>query len=419
MASIASASSAVTVPDHIRLTGQSLRFRGYFNESVVESATERARRRIVLLRYFLEDDTFELFESRRRNDGIMGTKFLARQQHDAVTLSTLRVGSVITLYGRAIRITECDDYTRGLYEERGFPQPTNEDTDEDDFARTQRADERGGEWNGKRTNAISRYVEAVRGKAVHKKDTLRQFLASDGNCLRFYALWDETKTKSDIFALKRRFIIKYDLSNDEVELVSLAMPGEAKTSDSIRFLSKRRMPKRLIVHDDRMRSCEDGTGDEDYCTADDFRVGEELNVYSKPMLLYDCDSYTQEWYLSNKGIDQKARAIDVSEPAKPRPRLPVPPPNGFGSDADSLHSVKYLDPRAHRQPSDLKRFLASTGKTLKFFVSLVTEHPVDKLRRYRITWYLDDDSLAIYENPIRNTGIEGAKWQAQIGRAHV
>jgi len=402
------------VPDHVRLTGQVLFFRGFFNEAVTESADETFRRRMVLLRYFLEDDTFELFESRRRNDGMDGSKFLSRQQHDAVTLDSLRVGSTVRLYSRVFKITACDEFTRSFYEERGQPQHADEGVPTDPFGETSAsilAATSG--WSGKRTNAISRYVEAVRGKAVAKKDTLGRFLRHGMDSIIFFGLWDETAEKHDMFATKQHLAIRVFLTDDTVEIFRMRLPGEAKTMDPNCFLKRARLPKVPIVHDDRERSCEDGTGDEDYFTTADFVVGETMAIHGKRVLLYDCTQDAQHWSLANTGVDQKARTVDVSEPVKPKPTLPVPPHHGFGSEADTLHSIKYLDPQSHPRKGNYKRFLESKGKTLKFFAHLDTEDPVDSLRRYRITWYLDDDTLAVYEQEVRNTGIAGGKWQAR------
>ncbi len=410
----AATAEVVTVPDHVRLTGQMLFFKGYFSEAVTESATETFRRRAIIVRYFMEDDTFEVFEGRIKNDGMSGVKFLNRQQHDAVTLDTLRVRGTLTLYSRTFKITACDAFTRNYYRERGTPQPADEDIPDDTFTATYRkALAATSGWSGKRTNAISRYVEAVRGKAVRKKDTLGKFLKHSGEVLRFYALYDESKVKADLFAVKQHMCIQYFLADDTAEILRVRLPGEAKTMEQSRILRRGRLPKVYIVHDDRERSAEDGTGDEDYYSPEDFRVGETMRVLGKNLDIYDCDDFTHDFYADKFGWDQKAHAIDLTEPPKPVPKLPVPPHNGFGSEEDTLHSVKYLDPQSHAHKSDYKRFLRSKGQVLKFYAKLKSEDPIDKLRRYRISWYLDDDTVAVYEDFVRNTGIMGGKWQAR------
>jgi Ca2+-binding EF-hand superfamily protein len=403
------------VPDHVRLTGQALRFKAFFNEAVTESATETYRRRVILIRYFLEDDTFELFEEHARNDGLDGSKFLNRQQHDAVTLDSLRVGATLTLYSRTFKIIGCDDFTRAFYEERGQDQEANEDAPEDRFTQTASLeDSKRAGWNGKRINSISRYVEAVRGKAVKKEDTLARFLKHDGETLRFFVVWDQTITSKDVLAEKPTLCIQYFLADHTADIVRTRRPGDPKRSVSARFLMRNRLPKKPMVNDDRERSCEDGKGEEDYFGPEDFRVGETIVVLGKHMVIYDCDDFTQRWYADSMGIDQKAGILDISVAERPKAVVPIPPHHGFGSEEDTLHSMKYLDPQSHPRKSDLRRFQQSKNKTLKFYAGLKTEHPIDKMRKYRITWYLDDDSLSVYEEEVRNAGFLAGKWQARI-----
>lgn len=402
------------VPDHVRLTGQALRLKAYYNEAVTESATETFRRRVILIRYFLEDDTFELFEQHARNDGLDGVKFLNRQQHDAVTLDSLRIGNRLAIYSRTFKIIGCDDFTRAFYAERGQDQPPNEDVPGDSFAATAATESaKLAGWNGKTINSISRYVEAVRGKAVKKRDTLARFLKHDGEVLRFFVMWDQTITSKDVLAEKPTLCIQFYLSDNTADIMRTRRPGEPKRDVSARFLMRDRLPKRVIITDDRERSCEDGTGDEDYFGPEDFRVGETIVVLGKHMAIYDCDDFTQSWYARNFGIDQKSGVIDISVPPVPVAQLPIPPHHGFGSEEDTLHSMKFLDPQSHPRKSDLRAFQQSKGKTLTFYAGLKTDNPIDKMRKYRITWYLDDATLSVYEEEVRNAGFSVGKWQAR------
>jgi Ca2+-binding EF-hand superfamily protein len=62
---------------------------------------------------------------------------------------------------------------------------------------------------------------------------------------------------------------------------------------------------------------------------------------------------------------------------------------------------------------DLDKLKNSKGQTLKFQARLVTSDEIDATRVFRITWYLDDDTLAIYEPPQRNSGIIGGAFAAR------
>ncbi len=417
---LSSSSSTSSIPEHVRLTGQMLHFKAYFNEAVVESPAETFRVRPIILRYFLEDDTIEAFEERRRNDGMAGSKFLRRMQHPAVSLETLRVGGTLTLYGKTLRIVACDEATRRFYDERGTPQPSNTALPEDPFSRAAakaaRAASVVGEAEGaspsatygKKMNAVSRYVEAVRGAQVRKKDTLGKFLAHGDEALRFRVMWN-TESEADP-GEKQYFMLTYFLSSDEVEIKRLRGYGEYPGMNTL--LSRRKLPKFILAHDDRERSAEDGTGDEDYYHPEDFRVGGTVLVFGRKMLLFDCDDFTRRWYADALGVDQGAGRTDVEEKTKPKPTLPVPPHTGFGSEEDSLQSWRFLDPRKKPVPKPPTHD-EFEGKTLQFMARLVSDDAVDAERTFRITWYLYDDSLAIYEPPRPNSGMVGGKFLAR------
>lgn len=168
------------------------------------------------------------------------------------------------------------------------------------------------------------------------------------------------------------------------------------------LLKKSRLPRTNLAHDDRMRSVDEATGDEDYYTEDDFRVGGFVMVFGKKLQLCDCDAFTQEWYIAHKGVDQQSRRIDISEPAPPKPQLPIPPHIGIGSEEDTLESWKHLIPRKPRM--DLAKWRNATGKTQRFGAKFVAEDPLHKDRLLRITWYKDDGEISVYEPPIRNSG---------------
>jgi len=91
-----------------------------------------------------------------------------------------------------------------------------------------------------------------------------------------------------------------------------------------------------------------------------------------------------------------------------RPKLNPPPHNGIGSEEDSLGSCMSLTPKPPRK--DIHKILANNGKTLRFQARLDNQNPEDKERSFVITFYLADDTVAVYEPPRRNSGIIGGKF---------
>ena len=66
-------------PTFVKLDKQVLRFYGYFQEGVVESALEAHRIRRVIINYYLEDSTISVTEPKQQNSGIPQGVFLKRQ----------------------------------------------------------------------------------------------------------------------------------------------------------------------------------------------------------------------------------------------------------------------------------------------------------------------------------------------------
>jgi hypothetical protein len=100
------------VPPKFALSGQKLTFKGYFQEGVPESSVETSRKRVLVIMYYLEDDTTEIVEPFIRNNGLPPGRFLKRMVLPGITPEALRVGSMIEVFKRTIRLIECDDFTR-------------------------------------------------------------------------------------------------------------------------------------------------------------------------------------------------------------------------------------------------------------------------------------------------------------------
>jgi hypothetical protein len=99
------------VPEKFALAGLKLTFRCYFQEGVPESTLESSRKRHLLLLYHLEDDSCEIVEPEVRNNGMIPGRFLKRMKIPDVTPDTLRVGGIVEIFSRTLRLYACDDFT--------------------------------------------------------------------------------------------------------------------------------------------------------------------------------------------------------------------------------------------------------------------------------------------------------------------
>lgn len=291
-----------------------------------------------------------------------------------------------------------------FYDGLGHSQPSDESPIPDEYSRTfslaaQRNDPE--LYHGVKSSAISRFVEIAQGSTrgqAFKKDLKGRFLQFDGVVLRFHIMWHDTYADPPC---RYFFWLSYYLASEEVEIKEVK--GSKNTIGVPTLLKKQRLPKTTIITDDRMRSVEDGTGDEDYYHEDDFLVGSKIRVFGREMLILDVDAATQKWYKENKGIDQQASRIVVEEPAPAVHPVIIPPHIGIGSEEDTLASFRSLIPK--KPKIDLNKFRSRTGKTVKYMARLQTADPINSERVFRITFYHDDDELAVFEPPVRNSGL--------------
>ena len=121
-----------------------LRLNGYFKEAVVETNLENYRARKVTVYYYLEDDTCQIVEPRQDNSGIPQGQLIRRHRFPApdgtcIKPEDLRVGGDLKVYGRTIRIVDCDPFTRDYFDQIGVEQDGPIQMENDPFSRTQDA----------------------------------------------------------------------------------------------------------------------------------------------------------------------------------------------------------------------------------------------------------------------------------------
>ncbi|KAF8065932.1 efhc2 [Scenedesmus sp. PABB004] len=194
------------------------------------------------------------------------------------------------------------------------------------------------------------------------------------------------------------------------------------------------------------------------------RLGGYVNVHSRAFLLHDCDAFTREWYATELGFPAEAlEAVPVAEPIPPLPRPALPPYNGYGSLDDSRQNCVALVPKppkkargarsrhsrrpapppaslarpptlaapppcarprsppplppstttAATQQQDMHKLMNKDKIILRFTAAMAPGSAVsasDAGRRFVLSYFLMDDSLLIFEPPLRNSGIVGGKF---------
>ncbi|KAL5968441.1 EF-hand domain-containing protein 1 [Taenia solium] len=396
-------------PNYVTLDKKVLRFFGYFKESVTESAEEHYRVRNVVIYYHLEDDSMHIYEPVKSNSGLPQGRIVNRQRipkndlGDHYTWKDLNIGINITIYGRVYRIANCDAFTRNFFESEGIEVNEPELIPTDPYLENR---------------AMCEKVQSTIAKSTF--DARRQHCELDRQVLRFFAIWDDTK---ELFGDLRKFSILYYLSDDTMEVREHHTRNDGRDPCSV-LIRRHRFPKNrdnipvtfpivcLEVSCMRLTFCPIDSANEvnEYYSPKDLRIGESIVIYGRPFLLCDCDSFTKAWYYQNFGLtDFKPILIEQKGPSK---REPI---NSHCNESE--WSGRNEDPASGLQSNLTKpifgKQLEQSSKALRYGAKLASVHPNDSLRKFIVSYRLADDTIHIWEVPVRNSGFPGGTFLKQ------
>jgi DUF1126 PH-like domain len=332
-------------------------------------------------------------------------KSLASASEDFITHEDLSVGANLPLYGRTYHLWACDQRTRSFLKERfGIDLP------EDEIERIEVFKEYGApppflnrnlgasspfetslsatsspeghasdKYYGRRMSPEKRFIEAIKGSGNQMltrgvQDKLGQWLAHDSNdCLRFVGVIDEREKEG---GGKLIVTVKHFLADDTVEVVHKTGHSSFET-----LWKKNPLPKKDgLYHDSRSRDCFDDKGEADYYHLGDLRLGMQMKMAGRRVLLVDADDKTMQWYATEKGIDMQGDRIDISEPAPVKKEREIPPYMGWGTEEDSLASMKSLIPQRPRK--DWKKIMAHSGEVLRYTAKFAEPKDRSESERY-------------------------------------
>jgi hypothetical protein len=326
--------------------------------------------------FYLVDDTVEVSEPRVANSGIVQGTFLKRvrvprKEGGFLGTSDIRVGGDISLFGRVVHVCGVDAWTREWYAAAGSPQMPESAIPESplDVVRARKAAEA-------RNKAKKGKSEAVRRGM--------QFLASDGKVLRFEGR-----------------IMERDGDTKQVVVCFYLGDGSIEIKEKGAQLLLHRQPLPVNARSAGVAAV-GYDPEESFVSYDDLIVGASIDVFSRTLLLTECDPFTRTWYLETLGVEQPEALAPVAGPPS-RPAAVIPPHNGYGEPEDALRNVGVLVPKKGKE--DLvqhSRFMALNGVTLRFTADMVAAptkplHPTDEGRSFVLTLFLEDDSIQIYE----------------------
>ncbi|NXP71451.1 EFHC2 protein, partial [Ramphastos sulfuratus] len=411
-------------PAWIAFDKQVLSFDAYFEEEVPDKNQELYRIRHCKIYFYLEDDTIQVCEPRVKNSGITQGPIIRRhriplpppQEDQFYNIEHFNINIDIILYARKYKIIDCDQFTRNFLRKIGIRLNPPARRPDDPYT--------------KKRQKILDNMKPLR--PYERLDTLKQFLEHDRHVLRFYCVWDDP---ASMFDAPRELVLHYYLSDDTIDIKEITPPNSGRDAVPL-FLRRDKLPKyaptglyqpgtitgRTVLNvlgnltGGRSRYILDnrktGAVHQEFYRDSDLKIGAVINVWGRKIILCDCDEFTKEYYRTKYGIEDFT-PVTYKAPPPPNPEKIVPPYTGFGSEEDSLCSCMGLLPKPPQK--DVKKFMEKDrygmeSNILRFVAKLVTDSPIDQDRKFIISYFLSDDTISVFEQWQKNTGILGGKF---------
>ena len=387
-------------PAWITFDREVLRFYAYFQEPVLEygfrSAEKmRSRTRKCVLLYYLADSTISIDEPKTKNSGLTQGRFMKRTRVKQANGAPYRpgdfsIGTHVEVFKRDFHIVDADPKTRRYFEETiGQPLGPAEPYPEDGYEQ-------------KRAHLETVYMErSASRKPTLVTSTSRGSLnpeTQELKVLRFFCAYEDDRE----LGMRHNYTLHYFLDDDTVEVKENFSEGTHPFPCLLR-----RGPLARDALEPPSNPIEEYPRNLDHVSWEDLRCGDTLSVYGRPILMMSCDGQTEKWYEA-RGIVQVPMQIAAEKDKNEMRKLP--PYNGFGSEDDMYAMGLSLQPKtSSNQQDDYARFMSAGNPpvVLRFECKLANCSEADSQRTLVVNYYLADDTVSVFEPPIRNSGIVG------------
>jgi hypothetical protein len=143
------------------------------------------------------------------------------------------------------------------------------------------------------TREYKEYIEVKLGGG-HPNNGLKQYLDNDRKVLSFQVLWHDPTLEGGY----NYFTLNYFLADSTVEVKEIRFQNSGKDPFPL-LLRKQKLPKSpLLTHYPGLSLVK-----EQYYEPQDIKIGEHINVFGRDCVIYDCDSFTKEYYKRKLGIE--------------------------------------------------------------------------------------------------------------------
>ena len=396
-----------SLPPFLEHDRRVLLFNAYYEENVLQSAIENKRVLISEIYFHVEDGTIEIIQTKQENSGIPQGVFLRRSKVEKpgssclYEIDDLKIGNDVMIHGRKFHIVSCNESTKKYVMEnhgwdsqdvKSLPLPNDQFT-ESIKAKMRRESGVPGVDRKRKMNDLKMVMESMLGKESSITDR-GMFLECGTDTLCFHIIWDD---RERLYGDIQYFRLFYHLADDTIEI----MRTQAKNNDG-----RDAFPK-LLKRSKLPKSGKPSSRSE-YYTWKDLAIGQSLNVFGRMMLIFKCDTFTREYYISN-GIYLEDDMVLQNAEKKVEVKRVIPPYNGFGTEEDSLRSCTGgLNPPPPKK--DLQKMRDKSGMILRFNAQLVSDKMDDMNRRFVVQYFMEDDTISIREPPVRNSGVMGGSF---------
>jgi len=408
-------------PSFVGLEGKVLRFVADMTDAVPESMSEPFHDRRFTIFYYLVDDSIQIVEQRKGNSGYMQGLFMKRHkvpraanasaynESEFVSLHDFAETETVVIYGRVFTLNGCNKFTEEFYRVNGLQLHIG--SLEPELSWREQQLERQTATSVWRTGPVNTQIDdfdSAKLKPNQRAGKRREkFLKFNRKVLRFYGCWDD---RARIFGDKHYYVINYFLADDEIEVLERYGKNEGRDPFP-KLIKKSKVPKNYFGLQGIGVSNSD-ISDKAFLRHKDLVVGREIQIYNRKILLYGCDDFTRHFYEASNGFRQPENII-IPEELIEFPQQIEPPYLGFGTEEDSIASFYRLVPKQTTsdalKQSELDKIVFRWKA--KFNLDLMDHAgPDDSKRRFVISCYMVDQTLAIYEPPVSNSGFVGGKF---------
>jgi hypothetical protein len=317
-------------------------------------------------------------------------------------------GTFLKVYGKMIKVCSCDKWTRNWMNKAGLTVPEDQSIPRNGASR---ALAELPDWNGKVLFPLKTFMEASMGKHAHDSAATKQFLEYDQDKLRFSLLWDNTDS---LFGDMMDYSMSYFLGDDTVQIQQSRRANTGREQFPTLYKRDQLLKDWRNFLDIHEREVGSKYSDGEIWTWRELRVGQTLNVFGREMRVTAVDPTTRDFF-RKQGIDLIPNERLAGEKVE-RPVLPTPAFNGYG---DKFHAGTEWKSLVPKQPKkDYNKIISLDGHRIRMTASIISDNPDDKQRKFVITYFLHDDTLLVYEPPIRNSGIVGGKFLEKAKYEH-